>query len=61
MKDPIRETISEAFAKLRDAFSRLGDSILIELDELKHIVYGKQFWLGTLMFGALTLVLLMDV
>ncbi len=49
MKDPVK-----------DAFTELGDKTLIFLDELKWVIFDKQFWLGTLTFIAILMVILMD-
>ena len=49
MKDPVRE-----------AFTRLGDKVLIAFDELRLIVWDRNFWLGTLSFAAMVLVILIE-
>jgi hypothetical protein len=49
MRDPIRE-----------AFTRLGDKVLINLEELKYLINDRQFWVGTLTFMVMALVILLD-
>lgn len=46
MRDPIRE-----------AFTRLGDKVLIKLDELRFIAWDRDFWIATLSFIAMVLVM----
>ena len=43
-----------------DAINSFKDKALIYLDELKWVVFDKQFWLGTMLFAALALVLTLD-
>lgn len=49
MRDPVKDFLQATW-----------DKLLINLDELKHLVFDKTFWLGTLSFAARVLVMLLD-
>ena len=49
MRDPARE-----------AFTKLGDKALIQLEELRIVIWDRNFWIGTITFLAMALVIAID-